>query len=89
MVHVHKPVSYTHLYNLDDLSKNNTNLTKLKEALGNKNLTLEEMKSAEYADKIAYATVDGNTVSYTHLDVYKRQTRIRKRKIVYENRKIV
>ncbi len=47
-------------YNLDDLSKNNTHLTKLKEALGNKNLTLEEMKSAEYADKIAYATVDGN-----------------------------
>ena len=32
----------------------------MKEALGNKNLTLEEMKSAEYADKIAYATVDGN-----------------------------
>ena len=47
-------------YNLDDLSKNNTHLTKLKEALGNKNLTLEEMKSAEYKDKIAYATVDGN-----------------------------
>lgn len=47
-------------YNLDDLSTNNTHFTKLKEALGNKNLTLEEMKSAEYEDKIAYATVDGN-----------------------------
>lgn len=47
-------------YNLDDLSKNNSHLNKLKEALGNKNLTLEEMKSAEYADKIAYTTVDGN-----------------------------
>ena len=45
-------------YNLDDLSKNNTHLTKLKEALGNKNLTLEEMKSAEYADKIGYTKGD-------------------------------
>ena len=47
-------------YNLDDLAKDGGHFNKLKEALGNKNLTLEEMKSAEYADKIAYTTVDGN-----------------------------
>ena len=47
-------------YNLDDLAIKPEHLNKLKDALGNKNLTLEEMKSAEYADKIAYTTVDGN-----------------------------
>ena len=47
-------------YNLDDLSKKHSHLNKLKKALGNEKITDEEMKSAEYADKIAYTTVDGN-----------------------------
>ena len=60
-------------YNLDDLAKNGTLIfTKLKEALGNKNLTLEEMKSAEYADKIAYATVDGNIPYFWRISQPKR-----------------
>ena len=45
---------------LDMATNGQITCNKLKEALGNKNLTLEEMKSAEYADKIAYTTVDGN-----------------------------
>ena len=48
------------VYNLDDLNKNSGHIQKLKTTLGNKDLTLEELKNETYTKQISYLTIDGH-----------------------------
>ena len=75
------PVSYTHLSLMEMLeqAQDVETLLAIRTELSDVQYQLEsyEAQKRAYDDLVAYSTVDVTAVSYTHLDVYKRQACVR------------